>query len=86
MGCGCDVGWQIQLMIQPIAWELAFATGVGPLKKKTKTCVVGEFLLWCSGLLIQFLSVESVRVNPQPSPAWWVKDPALLQLWCRLQL
>ena len=25
-----------------------------------------------------------LRFDPQPG--WWVKDPVLLQLWCRLQL
>ena len=35
-----------------------------------------------NGLMIRLVSV----VVLVPSPAWWVKDPALLLLWHRLQL
>ena len=41
---------------------------------------IGEFLLWCSGLMIQLVLVVI------SSPAQWVKDPALLQLWHRSKL
>ena len=43
-----------------------------------------EFLLWCSRLKTQHCLFGSVGLSP--GLARWVKDPALPQLWCRLQL
>ena len=34
--CGCDVGLQLQLWMQPLAWELLYAASVAPKTKKKK--------------------------------------------------
>ena len=42
-----------------------------------------EFLLWCN----RICSVSRAQgCGFDPSPAQWVKDPVLPQLWCRFQL
>ena len=43
-----------------------------------------EFLMWHSGLRIWYCLCGSTSVIP--GPVQWVKDLALMQLWCRLQL
>ena len=34
--CGCGVGQQLTVPIQPLAWELLYAVGVALKKKKKK--------------------------------------------------
>ena len=40
--CGCDIGWQLQLLIQPLAWELPYAAAAA-LKKNKKLFLFVHF-------------------------------------------
>ena len=53
-------------------------------EKKEKERKREGFLLCCSGLRIQHCLCGSA--GSIPGPTEWVKDPALLQLWQRLQM
>ena len=69
--------------IQPLAWELPYASGAAlkAKKKKKKTSQgvppVAQQIIGISGALDTGLI---------PGPAQWVKDPVLLQLQQRFQL
>ena len=34
--CDCGLGWQLQLRLDPTAWELPYASGPKKTKKKKK--------------------------------------------------
>ena len=58
---------------------------MGEIKGETyhKKEKILEFPLWLNGVnsVLEALEADSI-----PGPAQWVKDPALPQLWLRLQL
>ena len=72
-------------LIQPLAWELPYVTGVAltphPLKKTKKTnkknTAVEEFLLWLSGFTTWHNIPEDAGLTPGLTK--WVKDLVLLQ-------
>ena len=56
-----------------LAWELPHAAGVAlKRQKKKKDTHFSEFLLWCSGLIIQLVSGVAGLI---PGLVQWVKDP-----------
>ena len=69
-------------IIRPLAQEFPYATDAALKQEKRKK--LSEFPLWHMGLN-GFSAAAGMR-RLISRPAHWVKDLALLQLWCRSQL